>query len=96
MRKETEVTVVMVERFDFNQHANFQPSVVSKMTDDTRTILLDFQNTIAIDASALGMIIYLNHNFKERQIEIQIINLSPTIRKIMEAANFQNLFQMPQ
>ena len=52
--------------------------------------MVDLSRTSYLDSSALGMLLLL----RERCADVRVENASDDVRKVLEIANFQRLFEL--
>ena len=96
-RGESEITIVVKGRFNFEAHSHFRAAYQSENISPgpgSKRVVLDLAATDYIDSSALGMLLLLREEAGGNDADIQIINARPEIRKILETANFQRLFKL--
>ena len=86
------VTITVSGRFNFNDHASFR-SAYKELPPDA-TYLLDMSNTEYMDSSALGMLLLLREHAGGDSSKIVIAGCAPDIKKILNIANFQKLFEI--
>lgn len=78
-------------RFDFNCHQNFRKAyegVSGRFTD----CVVDLRGTEYLDSSALGMLLVLRESLGG--IKVKVTNCRPSVLKILQIANFNNLFSI--
>jgi anti-anti-sigma factor len=80
-------------RFDFSVHQDFR-----KATDQTSSrvnnIVVDMGGVDYMDSSALGMLLVLRDKVGDSASAVKIINSKPDVKKILEIANFDKLFNL--
>ncbi|HJL39875.1 MAG TPA: STAS domain-containing protein [Myxococcales bacterium LLY-WYZ-16_1] len=82
-------TRITVEgRFDFQVHREFR-AVLDGVSSGGRCVV-DLSRTSYLDSSALGMLLLL----RERCADVRVENASDDVRKVLEIANFQRLFEL--
>jgi HptB-dependent secretion and biofilm anti anti-sigma factor len=80
-------------RFDFGVHQGFR-SAVEQITSKMKIIVVDLYATEYMDSSALGMLLVLRDKVNTNQQTIKLINTRPEVKKILEIANFDKLFNL--
>jgi anti-anti-sigma factor len=87
----SQVTIYIQGRFDFSSHQEFRNAYekLSKVPDRYR---VDLQGTSYLDSSALGMLLLLRDHAGGERSEIEIINCSQDVKKILMISNFEQLF----
>jgi HptB-dependent secretion and biofilm anti anti-sigma factor len=85
------LTIKIAGRFDFSVHQEFRKAV-EKITARMKVIVIDFYVTDYMDSSALGMLLVLRDKSQSTQQKVQLINMKPEVRKILEIAHFDQLF----
>ncbi len=89
----TTVTISVIGRFDFNIHHEFRQSY-EKAGDGVKKYVVDMKGAEYMDSSALGMLLLLRDHAGGGASDIRIINSSRDIKKILEIANFNKLFNI--
>ncbi len=92
VREQGEVIVVLDEVFDFKKVDAFRKSYEQIDPKSAKVISIDFGHTKYMDSSALGMLLNVQHYFKESCIPIKIKNPNDQIRKIMSISRFDQKF----
>ena len=87
------VTIHISGRFDFNLHREFRKAAEQGKGPDT-CFVIDLGGTEYVDSSALGMLLLLRERAGGENGRISIINSSPSVKKILDTANFQKLFKI--
>jgi anti-anti-sigma factor len=86
------VTISVAGNFDFDLYDEFRASYAE--TAGIGVIyMVDLAETKYLDSSALGMLLLLREHAGGDGSNIQIINASCDIRRILDVANFGKLFQ---
>ncbi len=86
-------TIHLGARFDFSVHQNFRdlyrdgPGLVNRY-------VVDLSETEYMDSSALGMLLLLREQTDGHNAAVKIRNCSAQIRKILEIANFDRIFEI--
>jgi len=89
-KENNQVTISVVERFDFSLHQQFRDSY-SQCLDQNFKYILDLSNTDYMDSSALGMILLLKDHVELHASNLVISKPSDTVNKILEIAQFHRL-----
>lgn len=85
---------IMIEgRFDFSSHQEFRESYEAA-GERPQEYLLDMGSTTYLDSSALGMLLLLRDYAGGDSAQIQIVNCSVDVRKILSISNFEQLFKI--
>jgi anti-anti-sigma factor len=87
-----QVTIAVVGNFDFELYDEFRASYAETAGIGV-TYLVDLADTEHLDSSALGMLLLLREHAGGDGSDIQIINASCDVRRILDVANFGKLFQ---
>jgi anti-anti-sigma factor len=80
-------------RFDFNMHRSFR-ELYERAPPEVAQYVIDLAKTHYMDSSALGMLLLLREHVQGERSRIRIVNGNPEIRKILEIANFDKLFEI--
>jgi len=86
------ITVKLPGEFDFRSHREFRNT--HKDADPGAEYVLDFTLTEHIDSSALGMLLLMREELGNDNARVKIINCRPNIKKLLEMANFHQLFDV--
>jgi len=92
-QEKNELTLKISGNFDINVYQKFGDSYKDYLKSDVQ-IIIDLSETEYMDSSALGMLLMLRERAGGEQSDIQIINCTPGIKKILATANFQRLFKI--
>lgn len=91
----TECVLMLSGRFDFNAHRSFSDGYESALKEKSlKTIRLNMKNVDYLDTSALGMLLLLREKARASNVEVVISDCSENLRKILDIANFGNLFNL--
>jgi anti-anti-sigma factor len=91
----SETVLALSGRFDFNSHRDFRNSYEAALQNSaTRTINLNMTQVDYLDSSALGMLLLLNEKARAANMEVVISDPPPSVRKIIEVANFSKIFRI--
>ncbi|MBF0189937.1 MAG: STAS domain-containing protein [Magnetococcales bacterium] len=87
------VTITLDDKFVFSDHRAFR-STYHNRPAGTRYIL-DFRRVSYMDSSALGMLLLLKEEGAGGdKNNVQLIHCNEQVRKILDVANFSQLFTM--
>lgn len=86
------VNLSITGRFDFNDHSSFRDGY--KGYAATSKYNVDMSSTDYMDSSALGMLLLLREHAGGDNAKITISGCKPEIKKILNIANFQKLFDI--
>jgi len=87
------LTINISGRFDFDIHREFRTAIDS-INGDTKHIIVDLRTTEYVDSSALGMLLMLKSKMGDQKDKVSLINAKPEVKKILEIANFGQLFSL--
>lgn len=87
-----QVTIAVTGKFDFQLYDEFRASY-SETAGIGVTYLVDLVDTEYLDSSALGMLLLLREHAGGESSNIEIIQASAEVRKILDVANFGRLFR---
>lgn len=88
-----ELIVKITGRFDFGIYQDFR-QVLDWPKETVKTIIIDLRQTEYMDSSALGMLLTLRENLNKDKNAIILRHARPEIKKILEIANFDKLFNI--
>ncbi len=80
-------------RFDFKLNRAFR-EMYEDAPPEVRSYVIDLSRTHYMDSSALGMLLLLREHVREDRLRVRIVRCNPEIRKILEIANFDKLFEI--
>lgn len=86
-----ELTLNIEGRFDFSSHQEFR-AAYEKLPTPPEKYRVDMQEASYLDSSALGMLLLLRDHAGGDQADIEIVNCSPDVKKILTISNFDQLF----
>ncbi len=86
-----EVTIYIQGRFDFSSHQEFR-AAYEKLPKAPAHFRVDLQETSYLDSSALGMLLLLRDHAGGDKADIEIVNCSSDVKKILTISNFEQLF----
>ena len=89
----TQATIYIQGRFDFSSHQEFR-SAYEKLAKTPSRFRVDLQGTSYLDSSALGMLLLLRDHAGGERADIEIVNCSQDVKKILLIANFEQLFSI--
>ena len=87
------ITINISGRFDFNVHQEFRQAYEQARHADTKYVV-NLAETEYMDSSALGMLLLLRERAGGDKADIEIVNCSPEIKKILTISNFHQLFKI--
>ncbi len=88
-----DATIQITGRFDFSQHHDFR-AAFEQTSDKVKSFTVDLGGTEYVDSSALGMLLVLRDKVNDRKDAVRIVNANPSVKKILEIANFDKLFSL--
>lgn len=80
-------------KFDFKLHRCFR-ELYEAAPPEIANFVIDLSRTQYMDSSALGMLLLLREHVEGDRNRVRIVNCNPEIRKILEIANFDKLFDI--
>jgi len=87
------LTIVVKGRFDFGSHQTFRDAY-ERFYKVPESYVVDLKETTYMDSSALGMLLLLRDHAGGDDAEVQVINISSDVRKILAISNFDKLFDI--
>jgi len=90
---DNKLTIRISGRFDFGVHREFR-SAIGSISNDTKHVFVDLRTTEYVDSSALGMLLMLKSKMDDHKDKVSLINAKPEVKKILEIANFGQLFSL--
>ena len=87
------VTIAVNGRFGFDLHQEFRKAY-KDLHDPGARYVVDMDRVEYIDSSALGMLLQLREHAGGNRADVRLIHCRPEIKRILEIANFQKLFQL--
>lgn len=88
-----ELVISIQGRFDFSAHQDFRNSYET-LTVQPSHYRVDMNETSYLDSSALGMLLLLRDHAGGNTANIEIINCSADVKKILTISNFEQLFSI--
>ena len=85
------LTIAIEGRFDFSAHKDFR-DCYEELDNQPQHYEVDMGSANYIDSSALGMLLLLRDHAGGDQAEVQIVNCSPDVKKILTISSFDQLF----
>ena len=85
------LTIAVQGRFDFSAHKDFRESYEALPLPPEK-YAIDMSDAVYIDSSALGMLLLLRDHAGGDQAEVEIVNCSADVKKILTISNFDQLF----
>jgi anti-anti-sigma factor len=90
--KGDQVTIAVTGRFEFQLYDDFRESYAETAGIGV-AYKVDLADTEYLDSSALGMLLLLREHAGGAAADIEIIQASPEVRRILDVANFGKLFR---
>jgi anti-anti-sigma factor len=87
------LTIAIKGRFDFGSHQLFRDAY-ERFYKVPQVYIVDLKETTYMDSSALGMLLLLRDHAGGDNSEVQVINSSSDVRKILAISNFDKLFDI--
>ncbi|MFN8543713.1 MAG: STAS domain-containing protein [Candidatus Binatia bacterium] len=88
-------TIALEGRFDFTAHREFRAGYEQVLSGESvKSLDIDLHQVSHMDSSALGMLLLVRERTDAVKCEIALINCPPSVRKVLEIANFQKLFRI--
>ncbi|UTF60791.1 STAS domain-containing protein [Gilvimarinus sp. DA14] len=87
----SELHIAIKGRFDFSSHQDFRGTYENLPHKPSRYVI-DMQDTAYLDSSALGMLLLLRDYAGGDSSDIEIINTSSDVKRILTISNFEQLF----
>ncbi|MFB3306717.1 STAS domain-containing protein [Pseudomonas sp. AMR01] len=87
------LTIAIKGRFDFGSHHAFRDAY-ERFYKVPNQYIVDLKETTYLDSSALGMLLLLRDHAGGDESQIQIVNSTPDVRKILGISNFDKLFDI--
>lgn len=85
------LTIAIEGRFDFSAHKEFRESY-ENLNELPEHYSVDMEEANYIDSSALGMLLLLRDHAGGDQADVEIVNCSADVKKILTISNFDQLF----
>ena len=90
----SKLTINISGRFDFSAHKEFRTAIDSIASNNVNHACVDMRTTDYVDSSALGMLLMLKNKMGDSKESISLVNAKPEVKKILEIANFGQLFTL--
>lgn len=88
----TSLTIYIDGRFDASSLEEFRRSYEDIAVDTVKQYIVDLQETIHLDSSALGMLLVLRDFAGGDDSDIVVANCSAEVKKIFAISSFERLF----
>ena len=92
--KESCTTIALHGQFVFDTHRDFRDASTRALQEASQEIQIDLSKLGYMDSSALGMLLLLRDHAGGDDAEVQVINISSDVRKILAISNFDKLFDI--
>lgn len=87
------LTIKIQGAFNFSIVHEFRSSY-SDVTNQFENVVVDLEDATHLDSSALGMLLNLKRYIESGDGEIRIINTKRDVKKILQIAHFEKLFEI--
>ncbi|MEW6678793.1 MAG: STAS domain-containing protein [Pseudomonadota bacterium] len=88
-------TITVAGRFVFELHRAFRDAYEEAQNRaQTTLVVIDLSGVEYLDSSALGMMLLMKERLVPAGKKIQLKGAAPMVRRILETANFQKLFEI--
>lgn len=87
------LNIVIDGRFDFSAHQAFR-AAYEGLPERPEHYCIDLEGTTYLDSSALGMLLLLRDHAGGDRADIEIVNCTDDVRKVLTISNFDQLFQI--
>lgn len=87
------LTLTVSGKMDVTLYKEFNDAYKDKI-DLVSKVVLDFKDVEYVDSSGLGMLLVLRERSGGDAADIDIINVNPDVKKILETTNFQHMFNI--
>jgi len=87
------LTLTVLGKMDVTLYKEFNDSYKDKIGLVSK-VVLNFKDVEYVDSSGLGMLLVLRERSGGDDADIDIINVNPNVKKILETTNFQHLFNI--
>lgn len=87
-----QVVIRLSGRFDFEARRDFDLAVREALDDKARQVYVNLSEVEYMDSSALGMLLVLRDKAIEAGKQVAVGEAQGFVKKILEVANFQKLF----
>jgi anti-anti-sigma factor len=88
-----QLTIRIQGRFDFSAHQEFR-NAYEAVDKSPSAYCVDMNEATYLDSSALGMLLLLRDHAGGDNSNIEIVNCSPDVKKILTISNFEQLFSI--
>lgn len=87
------LTVGVIGKFDFSLLNEFREAYSASNARHAR-VVVDFHEVTSIDSSALGMLLNMQRTLDKTDSEIELINCSQDVKKILQIVRFDKKFKI--
>lgn len=85
--------VILTGQFDFSSHREFRQVCETLIANPVvKELLIDFQNVVYLDSSALGMLLLLKEKINAANKTLALVNCRDAVRQVLEIACFGKIF----
>ena len=92
-------TLAVPERLTATTRSDFRQTALAHIERlagaASRVIVLDFRDTVEVDASGLGVLVHLRRRARDQGLELRLVNLSVEIRELLTVTRLAPLFDTP-
>jgi anti-anti-sigma factor len=85
-----QLEITIKGRFDAGLYKSFLEAIVQ--AEGLEKAVVNLSDVEYIDSAALGMLLLLKEKLIDSEYNVELMGANPTVRKIMEVANFQLMF----
>jgi anti-anti-sigma factor len=89
-KKDNLLEITIKGRFDAGLYKAFREAI--DQAEGLTKAFVDLSDVEYMDSSALGMLLLLKEKLIDGEYNVELLGANPTVRKILEVANFQLLF----
>ncbi len=92
----TQASILMEGRFDFQVHREFRAAYMSVIEDHelVTEIAVDLSRVDYIDSSAMGMLLLLDERAKSNGKSVSLVDVSEAVSHVLDVANFGKIFNI--
>lgn len=90
---ERTLTISIAGRFDFSIQQQFREAYENQAQKPS-VYTVDLRQADYMDSAALGMLLLLREYGGDGKVPVKIVNVKPPIRKILDIAGFDSMFEI--